>query len=101
MSFPSALVLADVHRALLPQGDARAAAETARQYEDRLRHRDKMESRFVLRKATNEAEHLEKAHLLLFDLREDAPEEYGESMIRHVPLHREISTASREHGIAD
>ncbi len=57
-----------------------------------------MEARFLLFKATRDATHLEEAHRLLTHLRDHAPEEYRETMITNVPLHRDIAAAWKEHG---
>jgi hypothetical protein len=57
----------------------------------------KTQARFLLWKATDDTTHLEEAHRLLCHLRDHAPEEYRETMIENVPLHRDIMAAWREH----
>ena len=94
----SNLVLAVAHRALLPGGDVAIALEALQKHESSAIHTEKMEARFVLWKATQDAEHLTEAHRLLQELREHAPEEYRDSMVQNVPLHRDIAAAWEEHG---
>ena len=55
--------------------------------------------RFLAWKATCDAAHLEEANRLLCDLRDHAPEEYRETMIENVPLHRDILAAGKEAGL--
>ena len=57
-----------------------------------------MEARFRLWGLTQDKEHLVEAHRLLAHLRDHAPEDCRESMIEHVPLHRDIVQAWDEHG---
>ena len=57
----------------------------------------RMEARFALWQATGRADHLDAAVRLLDGLRDGAPEEDRESMVRNVALHREID-ASRGGG---
>jgi len=52
-----------------------------------------MEVHYHLFRATNDPTHLEEAHRLLCHLRDHAPEEYRETMIANVPLHRDIVAA--------
>ena len=47
--------------------------------------------------ASNDPSHLEEAYSLLCYLRDHAPEEYRETMIANVPLHRRIMEAWKEH----
>ena len=94
----SSLVLAAAYRALLPGGDLGVALEALREYEAGAMHTEQIEARFVLWKATQDAEHLKVAHRLLQELREHAPEEYRDSMVQNVPLHRDIMAAWEEHG---
>jgi hypothetical protein len=53
-----------------------------------------MEMHRDLWKATGDRSHLEEARRLLLRLRDGAPEEDRERMMRDVPLHREIDRAS-------
>jgi hypothetical protein len=57
-----------------------------------------METRFLLWRATNDPTHLHEANRLLDHLVEHAPEEYRESMLKNVRLHREIMEAWEEYG---
>ena len=54
--------------------------------------------RYYLWKATGKPEHLAEAKRLLDYRVEHAPEEYRESMLKNVRLHREIMEAWAEHG---
>jgi hypothetical protein len=49
-----------------------------------------MEAEFVLWKATRHGPHLDEARRCLTHLRDHAPEEFRESVIEAVPMHREI-----------
>jgi hypothetical protein len=69
---------------------------TFEEHERRLGHDTKTEARFLLFKATQEPAHLEEAWKLLCFARDHAPEEYRESMIANVPLHRDIAAAWEE-----
>ncbi len=55
-----------------------------------------MRARFLLFKATSDRDHLAEAHRLLVFARDHAPEEYRETMIENVPLHRDIVAAWEE-----
>ena len=55
-------------------------------------------ARYTLFRATGDIALLEAAHQALTFLREHAPEEYRETMITNVPLHRDIMEAWQEHG---
>ncbi|MHC4472480.1 MAG: hypothetical protein ACYS99_16135 [Planctomycetota bacterium] len=50
------------------------------------------------RRAGGDPAHLKEAHGLFCHLRDHAPEEYRETMIENVPLHRDITQAWEEHG---
>ena len=56
-----------------------------------------MEAHFLLFKATTDRTHLEAAHRLLCYLRDHAPEEYRETMLKNVPLYRDIKMAWDTH----
>jgi tetratricopeptide (TPR) repeat protein len=88
--------LASVHLGALT-GELGAALEDMVRHESRLEHAERIEARFLLWSATNDIAHLEEAHRLLCHLRDHAPEEYRETMIRNVPLHRDIMAAWTEH----
>ena len=57
-----------------------------------------LDTRLVLWKATHDTAHLTEARRLLDHLVEHAPEEYRESMLKNVRLHREILEAWEAHG---
>ncbi len=54
--------------------------------------------RFCLWQATKDRAHLEEAHRLLMYAREHVSEEYRDTMLQNVPLHRDIMKAWEEHG---
>jgi tetratricopeptide (TPR) repeat protein len=85
------IVLAAALLALLPGEVSDAAVETFNEQEARLPHAVKMQARFLLYKTTTDPVHLSEAHRLLCHLRDHAPEEYRETMIEKVPLHRDIA----------
>jgi hypothetical protein len=66
--------------------------------EARMSHHERMEARYLLWQATGDAAHLEAAGELLDELRERAPAQYREAMMRAVPLHRAILEARRAFG---
>ena len=90
---PGPLVLASCSLALLPGGAAAAATDAFAADEGRLRHDDKMQARFLLWQATSDSARLTEAHRLLEFARDHAPEEYRDTMIEIVPLHRDIVAA--------
>ncbi len=87
-----------LHPHLRSDGDSAAALEEFGEHETRVGHAEKMKARFLLFKAMRDAAHLEEAHRLLTYLRDHAPEEYRETMIANVPLHRDIMAAWEERG---
>jgi tetratricopeptide (TPR) repeat protein len=93
---PGVIAQAAASLALLPGGNADGAVETYREFEPRLRHRDKMEVSFLLFELAEDETHLDEAHRLLQYLVEHAPAEYRETMIAEVPLHRDIAAAWQE-----
>ena len=96
---PSARVLGLVHLALLDGGasaDAAEAAEALREGAKRLEHNARMEASFLLYKATGDKQHLEAAHDLLSFFVEHASEQYRESTLTNVRLHRDITKAWNE-----
>jgi tetratricopeptide (TPR) repeat protein len=90
---PSGIVEAAALLALLPGGDPAAAEAAFAAHEARLSHGGRMEVRFRLWRATGAAAHLEEAHRKLEHLVEHAPDEYRETMIANVPVHRNIAAA--------
>ena len=95
---PGPQVLAAGRLALLPGGDAAVAKSVFEEFENRLRHDEKLEALHCLWQATKDRAHLEAAHRLLMHAREHASEEYRDSMLENVPLHRAIMKAWEEHG---
>jgi tetratricopeptide (TPR) repeat protein len=95
---PNVVTLATCSLATLPDGDPDAALEALTEHESGVRHYDRQEARFLLWRATQDPVHLEESHRLLCHLRDHAPEEYRETMIENVPLHRDIVAAWAEHG---
>jgi tetratricopeptide (TPR) repeat protein len=93
---PETLALARL--ALVGSGDVQAALKAFFAHEARLGLAERAEARFLLWEATDDPAHLEEAHRLLCYLRDHAPEEYRETMIENLPLHRDIMAAWREHG---
>ena len=77
--------------------DSCPAVDAFEEHQSGMAHSERMESRFLLFRATKDPAHLEEAHRLLTHLRDHAPEEYRETMIRNVPLHRDIAAAWKEH----
>ncbi|MHC4934146.1 MAG: tetratricopeptide repeat protein, partial [Planctomycetota bacterium] len=67
------------------------------EHEERCHHILRMETRHLLWEATDDPAHLDEAHRLLCHLRDHAPEEYRETMIENVPLHRDIMASWEEH----
>jgi tetratricopeptide (TPR) repeat protein/predicted Ser/Thr protein kinase len=68
------------------------------EHEDRVSVQTNMEARFALWHATSDPNHLAEAHEKLMFLLDHAPEEYRDSMLENVPLHRDIAAAWKEHG---
>ncbi len=95
---PGAEVLASCHQALLPGGDADAARAAFSEHEARIEHETKTEVRFCLWQATKDRTHLAEAHRLLMDASEHTSEEYRDTMLQNVSLHRDIMKAWEEHG---
>jgi serine/threonine protein kinase/tetratricopeptide (TPR) repeat protein len=96
MGEPSFVLLATAHRTLLPGGDVDAAL-AALEDEMHVGHKYRLRARFLLWRATRDLVHLEEAHRLLVHLRDHAPEDYRDSMLQNVPLHRDIMQAWEEH----
>jgi hypothetical protein len=93
---PDLTALCACCRSLLPDGDATMAAATLREHETQLTRYSNVECRYLLWRGSGERSHLEEAHRLLGQFREHAPEEYRESMVENVPLHRNIMRAWAE-----
>jgi serine/threonine-protein kinase len=97
LDLPGVRVVAAAHRACLPGGDAAAARTAFAEHEWRVPWEERVEFRFTMWQATGDRAELAEAHRLLEHLRDHAPAACRETMIRHVPLHRDIVTAWREH----
>ena len=69
------------------------AATAMEEREGAMRREQRMYARYLLWTATAEKRHLERAHAILTELREHAPEECRDSMVEHNPLHRDIMLA--------
>jgi tetratricopeptide (TPR) repeat protein len=92
------VVLGRCHLALLPGAEPDQALAAMAEQGDGLRQDERMKARFLLFRSTGDAAHLAEAHRLLTHLRDHAPEEYRETMIANVPLHRDITAAWEEGG---
>ena len=92
------VVLAQCHLASLADRDATDALSALGKREERLEHAARMESRFLLWRATHDPAHLTEAKRLLDHLVDHAPEEYREAMLTNVRLNREVMEAWSEHG---
>jgi len=95
-TLPYAVVFALSHLAAIT-GEA---SEALRVFEKERQHLDlteSMEARFLLWQATGDRQHLEDAHQSLSYLRDHAPEKYRETMVKNVPLHRDIMAAWEEY----
>jgi hypothetical protein len=91
------VALALARLALVGSGDVQAALKAFSAHESRLGLAERAEARFLLWKASADPTCLSEAHRLLCYLRDHAPEEYRETMIENVPLHRDIMAAWEEH----
>ncbi len=95
---PNEIALAAAYLALLPDGDSAAAVEAFAANEARMSHREKMEACYLLWKATRDETRLDEAHRLLNELRDHAPSASRQTIIKRVPLHRDIEAAWGTHG---
>jgi tetratricopeptide (TPR) repeat protein len=95
MAMPDLETIAALELAVLRGEDPAGAVALFEAHEPRLTVFPRMEARFLLWKATRVPTHLEEAYRLLCLLRDHAPEQTRETMIRNVPLHRDI-VATRE-----
>ena len=90
---PTHLVLISALRATRPGGDAPAAVALMAEHGPRADHSERTKARFLLWRATGDRQHLEEARRLLEEIRENAPEQYRDSMLRNVALFRDIMAA--------
>jgi len=95
---PGTILTVTIERARLPDGDVDAAVAALVDHEEGLEHPVKMNARFRLWELTQDRVHLDEAHRLLTFMRDHAPEDDRESMIKNVPLHRDIMKAREEQG---
>ncbi|MDH3592401.1 MAG: tetratricopeptide repeat protein, partial [Planctomycetota bacterium] len=93
IELPAETVLVRASLALLPGGDVHAARAAFEQHGHSLALRSRMRACFLLWKATHDRDYLGKARDVLAGLVEHAPERFRETMIKNVPLHREITAA--------
>lgn len=89
----SSLVLATCYLALLPGGDATSATNALAVHGGRLSRGDTLHARLCLWDLTGDMAHLEEAKRLLDLLVEHAPEEYRESIVGNVRIHRQVMDA--------
>jgi hypothetical protein len=92
-ALPGKQMLSSAWLALLRHESTADAEALLAAHDARMPFHEKMEGQFILWKATGSSEHLTEAHRLLTELRENAPEEYRDSMTQNVPLNREIMEA--------
>jgi len=85
--------LARCWRALLPAGDAEAARRAVSESAERMEYLPRMEAHYVLWQVAGDRDQLATAYEMLMRHRENAPEEYRESLMTNVPLHRDIAGA--------
>jgi tetratricopeptide (TPR) repeat protein len=97
MQEPAYVLLALAYLALLPGADVDAAVAALEQ-EMHVGYKHRLQARFLLWQATRDRSHLEEAHRLLVHLRDHAPEDCRETMMEHVPLHKDVMQAWGEHG---
>lgn len=95
---PNEKVLAAVRLALLPGGDKARALASFGDEGTRMGHRERMEACYLLWQATGDTAHLEAAVRHLGEMRQWAPAQHREAMVRAVPLHRAILEAWRSFG---
>ncbi|MHC4732554.1 MAG: tetratricopeptide repeat protein, partial [Planctomycetota bacterium] len=95
---PGTILSATVERARLPGGDLEAALTALEEHESRVGLDRRLEAHFRLWELTKDRSHLAEAKRLLDFAVEHSAEEYRETMIENVPLHREIMKAWEEHG---
>ena len=86
-------VLAACRRASLQAGSAAPAITALRAHGASLAPGTEMEARFLLWQATSDRRHLRAAHRLQRALLRGAPARYRCSMVRDLPLHRDLAAA--------
>ncbi|MHC4470440.1 MAG: serine/threonine-protein kinase [Planctomycetota bacterium] len=87
------VVRGTAYSSLLPGGDVEEALRAFREHGFRQEVNERMETRFVLHRATGDLLHLAEAYRMLHQLRDHAPKSTRESMVTAVPLYRAIRDA--------
>jgi tetratricopeptide (TPR) repeat protein len=95
---PGAAAFASALLAFHFGGNPAAALKVLEGEDSSLGCESRMELCFLLWRATEDTTHLCEAYRLLRKLCANATEEYRETMIQNVPLHRDIMAAWEEHG---
>ncbi|MHC4473980.1 MAG: tetratricopeptide repeat protein, partial [Planctomycetota bacterium] len=95
---PRLVLRVAVARAGLPGGRVESALAAVENHEEGAWLEDRMHVRFQLWESVRDRTHLEEAHRLLCYALFHAPEEFRETMIANVPLHRDIMAAWAECG---
>ena len=90
---PSGTVVAACWLAQLPGGDAARSAELLGRHGDNLEYVERIEAGYAQYGADGNRDRVTEAGRLLDDLVAHAPEQYRDSMLTAVPLHREIMRA--------
>jgi tetratricopeptide (TPR) repeat protein len=83
-------VIAVLLAAQLPGGDAENARRAYESHRDRLPLRVRMHAEHLMYRLTKDRAHLDAAWERLTHLRDNAPPEYRESMMRNQPMHAAI-----------
>jgi tetratricopeptide (TPR) repeat protein len=92
------ILLSSALRASLHGGDPEAALADLDAHEALADKGDRIQARFLLWQATGDPAHLDRAHVLLLECRDDAPEQDRDSMLENVPLARAIIAAVNDRG---
>jgi tetratricopeptide (TPR) repeat protein len=99
LAAPNESVLVAAYRALVGATEVATAVAAVRAFGDKPWHVARMEAQFVLWKAGAGAEFLAEAKRLLDHLAAHAPDTHKESVLKNVPLHRDIAAAAKEAGL--
>ncbi|MHC4849466.1 MAG: ATP-binding protein [Planctomycetota bacterium] len=92
---PEISAWAAAHSSLLPGGDLETARAAVRDHASRLEVAQQMDALFAIWRAGGNADDLARAYEMLVDVRDRSPEEYRDSMIENVPLHKAIMEAKQ------
>jgi tetratricopeptide (TPR) repeat protein/predicted Ser/Thr protein kinase len=90
---PEAILAATVERARRTATGVEVALEALAEHEECVSYSERMYARFRLWELTRDPVHLAEAHRLLEHARAHAPDDDRDSMIRNVPLYRDITRA--------